>query len=172
MFNTLISRIPEKYRIIVFLVATSFVGVSLILVAVYNASSELEVIHEIENIHRFAAAQLGEEPASAVDQKDLLALSDPSYQVLVIRDEEVLAGGTEKTVSGWRINFSELDESRVNEQGGYMELDEQILVWAMLPAASDGTRLLILHRFSSTGFSALFRYTLNAYLYPRYFISG
>ena len=89
MFNTLISRIPEKYRIIVFLVSTSFVGVSLILISVYNASSELEIIHEVENIHRFATAQLGEERASAVDSKGILSLSDSSYQVLVIRDDEV-----------------------------------------------------------------------------------
>jgi diguanylate cyclase (GGDEF)-like protein len=169
MFKTLINRIPEKYRILVFLVSTSCVGVSLILVAVYNASSELEVIHEIENMHRFATAQLGERHASTSDHQGLLSLSDPSYQVLVIRDEKVLADSHENTDTGWRFQLSELNESRVNENGGYMEFDDQMLTWTMLPTASDGTQLVILHHFSSTGIETLFHVYTKRLLVPALF---
>ena len=89
MFKRLINKIPEKYRMLVFLVATSCIGVSLILVAVYNASNELEIIHEIDNMNRFARAQLSEEHSRTNNYDDLLPLSDPNYQVLVIRNDEV-----------------------------------------------------------------------------------
>jgi len=169
MFIQLIKRIPEKYRILYFLVITSLIGVSLILIAVYNASNELEVIHEVENMHRFATAQLNREHSDTTLQQPLLSLPPADYQVMIIRGEEVLADNLKNTDDGWNIQLSTLNESRVTEQGGYLELDGQTLTWALLPITNDGTQLLLLHRFSSSGASSLTQVYVKRMLVPAIF---
>lgn len=169
MLKPIINKIPEKYRILVFLVATSFVGVSLILVAVYNASSELEIIHEIENMHRFASAQLTDKNSSITNYKDRLSLSDPDYQVLVISDDMVLADSHEDVNNGWQFQPSALKESRVNEKGGYIESDDSVLTWALIPFGANGERLLIMHNFSSTGVAGLLHVYIKRLLVPAIF---
>lgn len=167
MFEQLIKIIPKKYRILIFLVTTSLIGVSLILVAVYNASNELEVIHEVENMHRFATAQLSGDQTGTINQQHLLALSGPDYQVLIIRGEEVLADSLEG--SGWNFQLTALNESRVNEQGGYMEFDDQVIAWTLLPIANDGSQLLILHHFSSSDLAILIQVYTKRMLVPAIF---
>ena len=167
MFEQLIKIIPKKYRILIFLVTTSLIGVSLILVAVYNASNELEVIHEVENMHRFATAQLSGDQTGTINQQHLLALSGPDYQVLIIRGEEVLADSLEG--SGWNFQLTALNESRVNEQGGYMEFDDQVIAWTLLPIANDGSQFLILHHFSSSDLAMLIQVYTKRMLVPAIF---
>ena len=169
MFKRLINKIPEKYRILVFLVTTSCIGVSLILVAVFNASNELEIIHEIDNMNRFARAQLSEEYSRTGNYNDLLSLSDPGYQILVIRNDEVLADSHGNTGSGWRFQSSDLSESRVNENGGYMESDERVLTWTLIPLGTDGVQLIILHHFSSTGAGGVLQVYIKRLLVPAIF---
>lgn len=169
MFIQLIKRIPEKYRILYFLVITSLIGVSLILIAVYNASNELEVIHEVENMHRFATAQLNREPSDTTLQPALLSLPPADYQVMIIRGEEVLADNFSNTDDSWNIELSTLNESRITEQGGYLEIDGQTLTWTLLPVTNDGTQLLLLHRFSSSGASSLIQVYVKRMLVPAIF---
>ena len=169
MFKRLINKIPEKYRVLVFLVTTSCIGVSLILVAVSNASNELEIIHEIDNMNRFARAQLSEGYSRTGNYNDLLPLSDPSYQTLVIRNNEILADSHSNTGSGWRFQSSELSESRVNENGGYMESDERVLTWTLIPLGADDIQLIILHHFSSTGVGGVLQVYIKRLLVPAIF---
>lgn len=169
MFKRLINKIPEKYRILVFLVTTSCIGVSLILVAVYNASNELEIIHEIDNMNSFAKAQVSEGYTRTDNYNNLLPLSDPSYQILVIRNDEVLADSHGNTGSGWRFQPSELSESRVNENGGYMESDENVLTWTLIPLGSDGVQLIVLHHFLSAGVDGVLQVYIKRLLVPATF---
>ena len=169
MFKRLINKIPEKYRMLVFLVATSCIGVSLILVAVYNASNELEIIHEIDNMNRFARAQLSEGYSRTKNYNDLLPLSDPSYQILVIRNDEILSDSHGNTGSGWRYMSSELSESRVNENGSYIESDERVLTWSLIPLETDGVQLIIVHHFSSTGVGGVLQVYFKRLLVPAIF---
>lgn len=169
MFKRLVDKIPERYRMLVFLVATSCIGVSLILVAVYNASNELEIIHEIDNMNRFARAQLSEGYSRTKNYNDLLPLSDPSYQILVIRNDEILSDSHGNTGSGWRYMSSELSESRVNENGGYIESDERVLTWSLIPLETDGVQLIIVHHFSSTGVGGVLQVYFKRLLVPAIF---
>ena len=169
MFERLIKKIPEKYRILVFLVTTSCVGVSLILIAVYNASNELELLHEIDNMHRFTSAHMRDEHSRTDNHNDLLSLSDPSYQVLVIHDGEVLADSHSNADSGWHFQLSELSESRINKNGGYMEFDERVLTWTMLPISNDGKQLLVLHHFSPAGIGGVLQVYIKRLLVPAIF---
>lgn len=154
---------------LVFLVATSCIGVSLILVAVYNASNELEIIHEIDNMNRFARAQLSEGYSRTGNYNDLLLLADPSYQSLVIRNDVILADSQGNTGSGWRFQSSELSESRVNENGGYMASAERMLTWTLIPLGSDGVQLIILHHFSPAGVAGVLQVYTKRLLVPAIF---
>lgn len=169
MFKRLINKIPEKYRMLVFLVSTSCIGVSLILVAVYNASNELEIIHEINNMNRFATAQLSEGYSRTNNYNDLLPLSDPNYQVLVIRNDEILSNSHGNTGSGWRYQSSELSESRINENGGYMASDERVLTWTQIPLGTDGVQLIIVHHFSPASVDGVLQVYIKRLLVPAIF---
>jgi len=169
MAGRLIKLIPEKYRFLSFLVITSLIGVSLIMIAVYNASKELEMMHEIENLHRFASAQLNSQHPDATNQQRVQALVAPDYQILIVEGETVLANSQKATNSGWNIELAELNESRQNEYGGYFELDGETLTWAQIPLGSTSEQLLILHRFSSSGITTLKQVYLKRLLVPALF---
>ena len=99
MLRQLINRIPEKHRFLSFLVITSMTGVMLILLAVYNASNELEIIHEVDSLHRFASAQLNSDRPDASDHQSLLTLAAPGYRVLIVHNKQVLADSQSTTGS-------------------------------------------------------------------------
>jgi len=169
MVGRLIKKIPEKYRFLSFLVITSLIGVSLIMIAVYNASKELEMIHEIENLHRFTSAQLNSEHPEATNDWRLQAWAAPDYQVLMVDGEKILANSRKATSSGWNIELAELNESRQNEYGGYIEFDGQMLTWAQIPLDNNNQQLVILHRFSSGGNATLKQVYLKRLLVPALF---
>jgi len=169
MVGRLIKIIPEKYRFLSFLVITSLIGVSLILIAVYNASKELEMMHEIENLHRFTSAQLNRLRPDATNHQRMQALAAPDYQILIVDDEKILANSQKTTSTGWNIGLAELNESRQNNYGGYIELNGQMLTWAQMPLGSNNAQLLILHRFSSSGIATLKQVYLKRLLVPALF---
>ena len=120
MFGRLIKGIPEKQRILFFLVSTSFIGVCLILISVYNASNELEIIYEIENTHRFAEVLTSSEQADEAHYQHLLSLDHSEYQFYIIQQGEVMLKDSSPSDHGWDMQLATLYKSRVNEKGGYM----------------------------------------------------
>jgi diguanylate cyclase (GGDEF)-like protein len=155
MLQQMSNRIPEKYRFLSFLVITSMIGVALILFAVYNASKELEMIHEIDNLYRFGTAQLNSDSPDADNHQRLLALAAPGYQVLIVRGEQVLADSVTTTGSGSAIEPAALEQTRVNARGGYIELDGRMMTWTQLPFEDNDAQLIILHRFAPGGVDTL-----------------
>lgn len=141
----------------------------MILVAVYNASKELEMIHEIDNLYRFTKAQLNNDHPEATNYQYLLALSSSDYQVLIVDGKKILANSRKNTGSGWNIELPMLNESRVNEYGGYLEFDGQTLTWTQVPIDNNSEQMLILHRFSSSGIATLKQVYLKRLLVPALF---
>lgn len=169
MLAQLINRISEKHRFLFFLIVTSSIGVGLILIAVYNASRELEVIYEIENLHRFAKEQLDNYRPDTTDRHRLLALATDDYQVLIMRGNQVVEDSRDASDAGWDLALTSLNESRVNEYGGYAELDNQIFTWTQLLMDDNESHLFMLHRFTSTGFSTLKQVYMKRILVPAFF---
>lgn len=169
MFGRLIKGIPEKQRILFFLVSTSFIGVCLILISVYNASNELEIIYEIENTHRFAEMLTSSEQADEAHYQHLLSLDHSEYQFYIIQQGEVMLKDSSRSDHGWDMQLASLYESRVNEKGGYMEIGQQVITWAMLPLARDDQQLLVLHRFASSGNANLSQVYIKRMLVPAIF---
>ena len=161
-------HIPQKYRLVAFLVTTSFIGILLIFLAVYNTSKDLELIHDVDNLHRFAKASL-----SGTDQADDLvqALTNQShgdYKVMIL-DSNDLVQQSDNAVSGqFPMDVNHLEQSRVNERGGYMESGEGIYTWVKLPINSN-KQVIVMHRFVGTPLNQLVSLYLKRLLVPAIF---
>jgi len=166
MPQKLINRIPEKYSFLSFLVITSMIGVALILLAVYNASKELELIHAIENLHRYASAQLYSARPDARDPERLLALAAPGYRVMLVRGEEVLADSGMDRESATSVKPAVLEENRVNEYGGYLDRGDRMLTWTRLRLPKSGAQLIFLHDFEAGSVAALIQVYFQRLLIP------
>ena len=129
--------------------------IMLILLAVYNASKDLEIIHDIDSLHRFASAQLDSDRPDASDHQSLLTLAAPGYRVLIVRGEQVLADSQSTTGSEWSVTPAVLEKTRVNLRGGYIERDGRMLTWTRLPLKDNSTQLIILHHFVASGIDTL-----------------
>ena len=166
MPQQLINRIPEKHRFLSILVITSMLGVALILVAVYNASKELELIHAIDNLHRYASAQLNSARTDARDPKRLLALAAPGYRVVLVRGKEVLADSGMDSESATPVKPAALEENRVNEHGGYLDLDGRMLTWTRVQLPKSPTQLIFLHDFEAGDMASMIQVYFRRLLIP------
>ena len=89
IFQYFKQRIPPKYRLIAFLVITSIIGVLLIFLAVYNTSKDIELIHEVDNLHRFAKARLVDNNRSDDLARTLTNQTSGDYQVWILEKSNV-----------------------------------------------------------------------------------
>jgi len=169
MFRQLVNKIPEKHRFITFLVITSLIGVGLILISVYNASKELEVIHEIESLHRFASAQLSADYADQSNYQNFLALASDDYQILIVSGEKLLVGSRTGTGVNWHKQKLQLNASRLNDKGGLFITDGRSIVWAELSIENGDKKVIFLHQFSSSGLKYLKQVYLKRSLVPAIF---
>ncbi|MEW6332337.1 MAG: GGDEF domain-containing protein [Pseudomonadota bacterium] len=141
---------------------TALIGVLLISYAVYRASQELEVIHEVDNMSRLTAELLGEKGvgqllrgghSSAPEEGGLP--QDTPYRFFSVAGSGLrpLQSGSEADLR--RLHAVDLESTRVNERGGYFEADGAIYTWVKLPGRDPGQTLLVLHPFQSAGTGAL-----------------
>lgn len=145
MSNTFLQRIPEKYRVVGFLVATSVVGVILLLVGVYNASRELEIMKDVAELHRLAsarAAHLTTRPGTGVGE-NLIA--------------EVLGPDAELRLRGGRVTLAELEASRLGARGGLLETPGGPLAWTLVATPDQAGQLFLARPHRPLELSALGR---------------
>lgn len=148
----------------IFLV-TSLIGIMLISLAVYNASRELEAIHEVDNMYRVIHSVLGEEKIEQILRANHAPLQidvglNP-YRFLILSDKHIEALQTEAKEDVRRLESIDLEDTRVNERGGYFEADNNTYTWAAFTADNSTNQLLVVHTFSSEGVSAI------AYVYKK-----
>ena len=166
MPQQLINRIPEKHRFLSILVITSMLGVALILVSVYNASRDLELLHAIDSLHRYASAQLHRARPDAPDPEHLLALAAPGYRVVLVRGEEVLADSSMDSESATPVKPAVLEENRVNEHGGYLDLDGRMLTWTRVRLPKSRAQLIFLHDFEAGDMASMIQVYFRRLLIP------
>ncbi|BAV33764.1 diguanylate cyclase [Sulfuricaulis limicola] len=152
----------KKPRFLGIFLVTSLIGVLLISFSVYRASLELEVVHEVDNMHRLIPAMLGEPALTRIARGEhplapgeARLPGDPAYRFFVISD-----GGLRPLQSGSAADLRllesiDLESTRVNERGGYFEADGAIRTWVKFPNRDNTRTLLVVHRFSSAGAGAL-----------------
>lgn len=148
----------KKHRFLGVFIVTSLIGIMLISLAVYRASQELEIIHEVDNMSRLMPFILGEVNLERMIHGDYKPerdktrnMNDSGYLFFILSENNILPlqnapVGTEKSF----LPPVELESTRVNPRGGYYELDDNIQTWIMLKSDTNKNSLLVLHTFKRT----------------------
>jgi diguanylate cyclase (GGDEF)-like protein len=157
------NTVPEKWKFIGIFIVTSLVGVLLISVAVYNASRELELLLEIDNLDRFNQLHIDKvrenlavaarDPALPLAELQQLAIND-IHLYLLNGDElvNIVPGNGDVAVP---LHPAALEASRINERGGYLEAQGKTYTWSMSPLSHTGSQLVLLHKFQQAGLQSL-----------------
>ena len=161
--------IPQKYRLIAFLVITSMIGVLLIFLAVYNTSKDLELIHEVDNLHRFAAASLAGNNREDELVQTLTHQSAGDYQILILDNNSVTQYPEGNLQSRFPLDINTLEQSRINERGGYLAVDAGIYTWVKLPIEGTDKQLVLAHKFVGSPLSRLVSIYLKRLIVPAIF---
>jgi len=148
----------KRPRFIVLFVVTSLIGVLLISLAVYRASKELEVIHDVDNMSRIirslwdkktmAQVARGEQPFGP-GHGGLPADSDYRFFAMSASGLRALQPGGENDLR--LLQSVDLESTRVNARGGYFEADGTIRTWVKFHNSGDPQDLLVVHNFRSAG---------------------
>jgi hypothetical protein len=157
------TAIHDKHpRLLGVFLVTALIGVLLISMAVYRASQELEVIHEVDNMSRILRAMLGEQALGQLVRGErprefggMAGADDPAYRFFIVVENglrPLQAGSADEL----RVLQSvDLESTRINERGGYFEADGVVRTWVKLQAGADRRALLVVHSFRSAGTGAL-----------------
>lgn len=166
----------KKPRFLGVFLVTSLIGVLLISIAVYRASRELEVIHEVDNMSRVIRSLLGEEAIERLIRGERAfaqgagnALRDADYRFFVVADNGIRAVQKAPGDDVRRLQSLDLESTRINERGGYFEADGAIRTWVTFPNKAGTKALLVVHRFSSGGTGALVHAYRQRMIIPVFF---
>ena len=162
-------RIPQKYRLVAFLVTTSIIGILLIFLAVYNTSKDLELVHEIDNLHRFAKASLAGN--NQADELVRMIASQPvdDYQVLILSNNSVTHLPDKSLHTRFTPDMNNLEESRINEHGGFMLIEDRIYTWVKVSIDGSNNQMVLFHKFMGSSPSRLVSIYLKRLFIPAVF---
>lgn len=142
----------------------------LIFIAVYNATVELEIIHEINNIYSNVSNRL-ENIIQTRDQESVPNIIENLNSTLNIAEYKVhsLSNNAIFNIGDFEFSSNDIKDSRVNKYGGYLVNNDSIYTWLLLPVASNEEKLLVTHLYQSQGHNALFAVYKNRLIIPAVF---
>ena len=145
----------EQYRLITMLSGTAVIGVMLIFFAVYNASRDLELIQGVNALHEFAQSSLPRSTTSESPVVDLKHLPPDDYRIHILENGELQRSPDSRAHQVLSLDTAQLEESRININGGHIELQGKTYIWTALPAPGLNTSVVVLQRFKETSNSIL-----------------
>lgn len=164
----------DSAKFIGMFVSTVVVGVILTLFAVYNASRELVLVREVDDMYRLLGERVGRTlPTSGSAGRphaDLRRLA----RYLTTQDHAVFAVPASGSYSVslpalGTVDAHALEVSRLNAQGGYIEHGAAIITWTLVAVPGTSYRLLALHRHRPPSAAALFAVYRNRLIIPAAF---
>ena len=166
----------DKIKFIGMFVGSVLIGVVLVLVAVFNASTELAAVQQVSAMHdmmrdRLAKTAGSRQTAFGRDKIEKLAagLSTENYRVVSVHGDQPQTGEQVWAWSDVRISRERIERSRISAQGGYFEDGPDIYTWSLLPLPGGGDQLLVLHRYQPLAASTLFGIYQNRLIVPAAF---
>lgn len=160
---------PKEYQLIIFLTVTSVIGVLLIFVGVYQASRDLEIIHKVNNL--FSFAQAGHVNRNHTDKSLRLLpyLDSNKYHFLTIENNIIVSPTGSSLPDNFPSAKATLEKSRINNHGGYIETENRIYTWAILPLTGVNKQLLLVHNFKQSSVGTLAKVYSKRLLVPGVF---
>jgi diguanylate cyclase (GGDEF)-like protein len=162
-------RIPQDYRLLTFLITTSVIGVLLIFWAVYNTSRDLELGHEVDNLFRFASASLTANPQQDKFLTMLQHQSAGHYKTVILEGADVSGESDDYLFTGLPLKRHDLEASRINQHGGYVEIEDSVYTWTMLPVSGSNKHLVVVNQFVATPLGQLINIYLKRLFIPAIF---
>ena len=165
MIQYLKNLLPQKYRLITFFITTSIIGVLLIFFAAYNASKDLEILSDIKNTHKFLQVGMAgyDKASSSVEVFNTFE----SYQLIIVDGENFKANVDVNLPLLFPREMDELEESRKNQYGGYVDIDKDTYTWSSIFITESQQYMLLIHKFYGVPVSSL----VNIY-FKRLFVPG
>ena len=124
------------------------IGIFLLLLGVYNTSKDLELIHDVNNLHQFASTSI--EANQRVDElaQALSNRTDTQYQLVIIDPSGVVQEPVNniKKLEKFPLDFKQLESFRINPQGGYVEVEEQVYTWVKLALPEREHSVVLIHK--------------------------
>ena len=152
--------IPEKHYTVALFLATSVIGILIILYGVYSASRDLEVRYKINTLYSLLESQQSQIADSSKAMPDLL---NESYYISVLPEGQP----NNSFDLDFPVRQEVLESSRVNEQGGFVTLDNKLLVWVGLQHQND--IILLAHQDSYVDNLTLFKVYASYLTVPTFF---
>lgn len=139
----------SKRKIISIYVATTIIGTLLIFAAVYNASSELEILHEINHMHNIFSNQIEKKSplinGAALDS----SIDTEKYRTYLY------SKNTHFKINGSEFSKDAIAKSRINERGGYLTKHDNTYTWVLIALPQSKKKLLVMHQYHSFGNNSL-----------------
>jgi diguanylate cyclase (GGDEF)-like protein len=167
---------PDKIKFIGLFVGSVVIGVVLVLIAVFNASTELAVVQEVGAMHDMMQDRLTKalalQPAArgpAATEGLAARLSTDNYRVLPVYESAARPGERAWEWRGVRFSWERIERSRIGAHGGYLEEGPDLYTWTLLALPGSGDRLLVLHRHQPLAARALLGVYQNRLIVPAAF---
>jgi diguanylate cyclase (GGDEF)-like protein len=146
------------FKLVAFFVGTSLFGLFLVCVAVYNGSAELEVMHDVDNLHRSALLMALPQTAAAPQTLPRLEnvtqlLSSPQHEVYCLSATDECQSKSLFMLNE-HLGLAQLEATRISERGGHFTVGDAAFSWAGI-AYAEGKSLILLHRHQTDSLSRL-----------------
>lgn len=159
-----LDKLTTKRKFVAIFISTAIIGVILIFIAVYNASTELEIINEIDHLYSLTESHVNSDIAGSHEELGewIKAQSTDEYQFFVLDGGRYMdLGLTDQTLAPY-MSPEHLEQSRINERGGYISTNDKVITWARIPLGD--LSIIVAREFSTSAYSAL------AYVYPKHLL--
>ena len=157
--------LPYKIRLISIYVSTTVVGLTLTLIAIYNASSEQLFLDHINNVHAIFSSQVSHLDTPAYTAEFLASkLSTEQYRVSPLPPFNEPLAITDACNNP--ITRAQLEQQRMSDNGGIAGKHPCIISWVIVSTGSSQKSLLILHDFDINQQSSLYSAYIHRLLIP------
>lgn len=161
----------SRFKIISTYVTITIIGILLIVISAYKASSELEIIHEIDHMYSVYDALINKSIRSYNKKKSLSKenhlislLSNSKYKVYSFTPGEIFK------IDNFKFSVDDINQSSLNEYGGYISRQADVYTWSLVPYSNLNEKLLIIHKYHSNGMNNLLFAYKNKLIIPAIFI--
>lgn len=163
----LFNKLTYKTKLITIYICTTLIGITLTLIAIYNASNEQLTLDHINNVHAIYSdrlAQLNKQVYSTEQLSTLLSTSNFLVKPLrQLNEISFTANGCNTTLSS-----DMLQQDRINSNGGITGSAPCLMSWVILFPAK-GESLIILHYLDTFTSSSIFSAYKHRLLIPLIF---
>lgn len=161
----------NRFKIISTYVSITIIGILLIVTSAYKASAELEIINEVENMHRVYDALIDKNIVSYNEQQVfnkesylISLLSNSEYKVYLFAADEIFK------IDDFEFSVDDVNQSSLNKYGGYISRQADIYTWSLVSNTNMSTKLLVVHKYHPSGMDNLLLAYKNRLIIPTVFL--